>query len=77
MLLGCATAHELGHLLIGSTGPLDNRNHAAAVAATHFRQFTTNSLLFTPEPSQLMRKAVRTGMDLWTRNFKDESIRSH
>jgi hypothetical protein len=69
IILGCAIAHELGHLLLGS-----NSHSGAGIMQPRWepkqvRQLMMGTLLFTIEQSKLMQEQARTRMKLQIGNL--------
>jgi hypothetical protein len=69
IILGCAIAHELGHLLLGS-----NSHSGAGIMQPRWdpnqvRHLMMGTLLFTTEQSKLMQAQARTRMRLQTGNL--------
>jgi hypothetical protein len=54
IILGCAIAHELGHLLLGTNSHSDEGIMQPRWETTQFRQLTMGTLLFTTDQSKLM-----------------------
>ncbi len=54
IILGCAIAHELGHLLLGTNSHSDEGIMQPRWETRQFRQLTMGTLLFTTEQSKLM-----------------------
>lgn len=59
IILGCVMAHELGHLLLGSTGHSDEGIMLPRWEVNQVRQLMMGRLLFTPDQSRLMRLEAR------------------
>ena len=59
IILGCVIAHELGHLLLGSTGHSNEGIMQPRWKANQVRQLMMGRLLFTPDQSRLMRLEAR------------------
>jgi hypothetical protein len=59
IILGCAIAHELGHLLLGTNSHSDEGIMQPRWESSQFRQLMTGALLFTSEQSKLMLVAAR------------------
>ena len=57
IILGCAIAHELGHLLLGTNSHSDWGIMQPRWKTNQFRQLEMGTLLFTTEQTQLMRMA--------------------
>ena len=68
IILGCAIAHELGHLLLGTNSHSDSGIMQPRWESNQFRQLMIGNLVFTTEQSKLMRKQARTRMRLQMRN---------
>jgi len=60
IILGCAIAHEVGHLLLGTNSHSDVGIMQPRWEPNQFRQLMIGNLAFTPEQSKLMRAAART-----------------
>lgn len=60
IILGCAIAHELGHLLLGTNSHSDWGIMQPRWKTNQFRQLVMGTLLFTTEQSQLMRVDAKT-----------------
>ncbi len=58
IILGCAIAHELGHLLLGTNSHSDWGIMQPRWKPNQFRQLMMGTLLFTAEQSKLMRMAA-------------------
>ena len=56
-------AHELGHLLLGSTGHSDKGIMLARWEVNQVRQLMMGRLRFTPEQSKLMRLEAQARSD--------------
>jgi hypothetical protein len=59
IILGCAIAHELGHLLLGTNSHSGKGIMQRQWESNQFRQLMTGSLLFTTAQAQLMRAGAR------------------
>jgi hypothetical protein len=59
-LLGCAIAHEIGHLLLGSNGHSGSGVMRARWERKQIRQAMTGALLFTPEQARLIQAEAQT-----------------
>jgi hypothetical protein len=64
IILGCAIAHELGHLLLGTNSHSDAGIMQPRWESNQFRQLIIGNLVFTTEQSKLMREQARTRMRL-------------
>jgi hypothetical protein len=64
IILGCAIAHELGHLLLGGNSHSGSGIMQPRWESNQFRQLMIGSLVFTTEQSKLMREQVRTRMSI-------------
>ena len=64
IILGCAIAHELGHLLLGTNSHSDAGIMQPRWEPNQFRQLMLGNLVFTTEQSKLMREQARTRMRL-------------
>ena len=64
IVLGCAIAHELGHLLLGTNSHSDAGIMQPCWESNQFRQLMTGNLIFTTEQSKLMQEHARTRMRL-------------
>jgi hypothetical protein len=64
IILGCAIAHELGHLLLGTNSHSDVGIMQPRWESNQFRQLIIGNLVFTTEQSKLMREQARTRMRL-------------
>jgi len=60
IILGCAIAHELGHLLLGTNSHSDAGIMQPRWESNQFRQLMIGNLVFTTEQSKLMREQART-----------------
>ncbi len=60
IILGCAIAHELGHLLLGSNSHSDGGIMQPRWEPYQFRQLMMGTLLFTTAQSKLMREQAQT-----------------
>jgi hypothetical protein len=60
IILGCAIAHELGHLLLGTNSHSDTGIMQPRWEPSQFRQLMMGALLFTTAQSNLMREQVQT-----------------
>ena len=60
IILGCAIAHELGHLLLGSNSHSDAGIMQPRWEPDQFRQLMMGTLLFTTAQSKLMREQAQT-----------------
>ena len=60
IILGCAIAHELGHLLLGTNSHSDTGIMRPRWEPNQFRQLMMGTLLFTTTQSNLMREQVQT-----------------
>lgn len=60
IILGCAIAHELGHLLLGTNSHSGEGIMQPRWESNQFRRLTMGTLLFTTEQSKVMRVAART-----------------
>ena len=68
IILGCAIAHELGHLLLGTNSHSDSGIMQSRWEPNQFRQLMIGNLVFTTEQSKLMREQARTRMRFQMRN---------
>jgi hypothetical protein len=68
IILGCAIAHELGHLLLGTNSPSDNGIMQPRWEPNQVRQLMMGTLLFTTEQSKLMREQAQTRSSLQVGN---------
>jgi hypothetical protein len=68
IILGCAIAHELGHLLLGTNSHSDAGIMQPRWESDQFRQLMIGNLVFATEQSKLMREQARTRMRLSTGN---------
>ena len=59
LILGCAIAHELGHLLLGTDSHSQTGIMQSRWESVQFRQLTIGSLLFTAEQSERIRADAR------------------
>jgi hypothetical protein len=66
IILGCANAHELGHLLLGTNSHSDRGIMQPKWDAYQVRQLMMGTLLFTTEQSKLMQEQARIRMRLLT-----------
>jgi hypothetical protein len=57
--LGCAIAHELGHLLLGTDSHSQSGIMQSRWESVQFRQLTIGTLLFTAEQSERIRANAR------------------
>jgi hypothetical protein len=64
IILGCAIAHELGHLLLGSNSHSDAGIMQPRWEPYQFKQLMMGTLLFTTAQSKLMREQAKTRMGL-------------
>lgn len=64
IILGCAIAHELGHLLLGTNSHSDAGIMRPRWESNQFRQLMMGNLLFTTEQSKLMQEQARTRVGL-------------
>ena len=64
IILGCAIAHELGHLLLGTNSHSDSGIMQPRWGPNQFRQLMIGNLVFTTEESKLMQEQARTRMGL-------------
>lgn len=62
MILGCAIAHEVGHLLLGPNSHSNQGVMQAQWGQRQVRQALMRNLLFTPEESRLIREEARSRM---------------
>ncbi len=69
IILGCAIAHELGHLLLGANSHSDAGIMQPRWEPNQFRHLMTGTLLFTNEQSTLMQEQARTRLVLQTGNL--------
>jgi hypothetical protein len=60
IILGCAIAHELGHLLLGTNSHSDAGIMQPRWESNQFRQLMIGNLIFTTEQSKLMQEQART-----------------
>jgi hypothetical protein len=60
IILGCAIAHELGHLLLGTNSHSDKGIMQPRWEPSQVRQLMMGTLLFTTEQSKLMREQAQT-----------------
>ena len=67
-ILGCAIAHELGHLLLGTNSHSDSGIMQPRWGPNQFRQLMIGNLVFTTDQSKLMREQARTRMRFKVRN---------
>jgi hypothetical protein len=68
IILGCAIAHELGHLLLGTNSHSDAGIMQPQWKSDQFRQLMIGNLVFATEQSKLMREQARMRMRLSTGN---------
>jgi len=73
-ILGCAIAHELGHLLLGANSHSDAGIMQPRWEPNQFRHLMTGTLLFTTEQSKLIQERARTRMRLQTASLDPGSI---
>jgi hypothetical protein len=59
LILGCAIAHELGHLLLGTDSHSQTGIMQSRWESVQFRQLTIGTLVFTPEQSERIRADAR------------------
>jgi hypothetical protein len=71
IILGCAIAHELGHLLLGSNGHSGAGIMRPRWEPRQVRQLMMGTLLFTTEQSMLMRAQARTRIRLQAASLKE------
>ena len=69
IILGCAIAHELGHLLLGTNSHSDKGIMQPRWEPNQVRQLMMGTLLFTAEQSNLVREQARIRMRLQTGNL--------
>jgi hypothetical protein len=62
IILGCAIAHELGHLLLGTNSHSDAGIMQPRWESNQFRQLMFGNLVFTTEQSKLMQEQAKTRM---------------
>ena len=67
-ILGCAIAHEIGHLLLGSNKHSVSGVMCARWEHKHVRQTLMGALLFSPGEAQRMQAEVRRRV--WTSTFR-------
>src|SRR2546430_2570599 len=66
IILGCAIAHEIGHLLLGSNSHSGSGVMKRRWDRKQFRQAMTGILLFTPEQTKRIQAEAQTRMRLQT-----------
>jgi hypothetical protein len=74
IILGCAIAHELGHLLLGTNSHSDAGIMQPRWESNQFRQLMIGNLVFTTEQSKLIREQARTRMRLHMGNSDPDFI---
>jgi hypothetical protein len=75
IILGCAIAHELGHLLLGTNSHSDKGIMQPRWHPTQIQQLMMGALVFTTEQSKLVREQARIRMRLQTVTL-DQSLPS-
>jgi hypothetical protein len=76
IILGCAIAHELGHLLLGTNSHSDKGIMQPRWEPNQVRQLMMGTLLFSTEQSKLMREQARTRIRLQT-GYLDPGLIPH
>jgi hypothetical protein len=74
MILGCAIAHEVGHLLLGPSSHSNQGVMQAEWGKRQIRQALMRDLLFSPEESRLIRAEARLRMSLQTGILKKQRL---
>ena len=74
LILGCAIAHEIGHLLLGPNSHSMQGVMQAAWNKRQIRQALMKDLLFSPEEAQLIRAQARTRMSLQSDNRRGQGL---
>jgi hypothetical protein len=64
IILGCAMAHEVGHLLLGSNSHSVSGVMQARWERKHIRQALMGAMLFTPDQGRRLQAATQKGMSL-------------
>lgn len=62
IVLGCAIAHEIGHLLLGSNSHSISGVMCAHWERKHIRQALMGAMLFTPKAARIMQAEMRRRM---------------
>ena len=74
LILGCAIAHEIGHLLLGPNSHSSQGVMQAEWGKRQIRQALMRDLLFSPEESRRIRAEARTRMNLQTGTPKEQRL---
>jgi hypothetical protein len=72
IILGCAIAHEIGHLLLGPHGHSSAGIMLGQWEPKQIRHATMGYLLFTSQQAKLMRAEARRRMGLQTARFREQ-----
>lgn len=73
-ILGCVTAHELGHLLLGSNSHSSTGIMQSPWREKQVREALDGTLLFTAEQAKRLRAEARIRMESQTRNPREEEV---
>jgi hypothetical protein len=70
IILGCAIAHEVGHLLLGSNSHSGSGIMQRRWERKEMRHAMTGTLLFTPEQAKLIQAETQARMRLRTASLR-------
>jgi hypothetical protein len=74
MILGCAIAHEVGHLLLGPNSHSNQGVMQAEWGKRQIRQALMRDMVFTAEESRLIRAEARTRTSLQPASAREEGM---
>jgi hypothetical protein len=74
LILGCAIAHEIGHLLLGPNSHSSQGVMQAEWGKRQIRQALMRDLLFSPEESRRIRAEARTRMSLQSDGRREQGM---